>query len=581
MSPAPAPARRLVAGAAALATAAGLLLVAPAAVGSPASSAPDGVAASPPGGVPGVAVPDLAWGACPADEPAPPPITGTFECATATVPLDYDDPTGETIELALKRRLADEPSARVGSLFLNPGGPGGSGVDFVTVAELFYDPEVLAAFDVVGFDPRGIARSTPLTCFASLEEVEEFYADLPPFPVTVREDRQVARAYEGLGRLCAERGGPVKDHMTTADVARDLDVLREAVGDEQLTYAGYSYGTQLGTTYANMFPGRVRALVLDAVLDPIAWTTGRNALEGRTVPFSTRLRSDSGAYATLQGFFRECRAAGPEACPLAEGGDPERRYARLALQLLVRPVEVEVAPGVTQTVGYAELVGTTLGALYDPPSWPFLAALVDELAELRDPRAAGAAWTAVQDRLGLQEEPAPQVEEGFLGVACSDSDNPRHWQAWSVNGRVADLRAPYFGRLWTWASIGCESWPVRDADRYAGPWTATTANPVLVVNPRYDPATRYEGAQLVNRLLPGSRLLTLEGYGHTTLAQSACVDAAVAGYLVDGVLPEEGATCAPDAGPFDAAPATRTADPRELARQEARREVVLTDRHGW
>jgi pimeloyl-ACP methyl ester carboxylesterase len=190
-----------------------------------------------------------------------------FQCATAVVPLDYDRPKGKQITLALARLPAANPSRRIGSLFLNPGGPGGSGVDFVLEAGPFlYSDEVRARFDLVGFDPRGIMRSSPLRCY---ETFDEAIADLWPisFPVTRAEERLWVRSDRAIARACAERGGPILDHMSTANVARDMDLLRRAVGDRKLTYAGYSYGSYLGATYANLFPGKVRALVVDGVLD--------------------------------------------------------------------------------------------------------------------------------------------------------------------------------------------------------------------------------------------------------------------------------------------------------------------------
>ena len=264
-------------------------------------------------GTGGAAVPKLDWGSCASQGEG----LEAFQCTTAVVPLDYDRPKGRQITLALARLPASDPSRRIGSLFLNPGGPGGSGVDFLFGAGPFlYSDEVRARFDLVGFDPRGVIRSTPLRCFDSLEEAEAGLAPIA-FPYTREEERVWIRADRTLARACAERGGPILDHMSTANVARDLDLLRRAVGDAKLTYAGYSYGSYLGTTYANLFPGKVRALVVDGVLDPVAWATGRGD-QARTLPFSTRLRSAKGAYQTLQEFLRLCDVGGPN-CAFSQG----------------------------------------------------------------------------------------------------------------------------------------------------------------------------------------------------------------------------------------------------------------------
>jgi pimeloyl-ACP methyl ester carboxylesterase len=502
-------------------------------------------------GTGGAAVPRLHWASCGAGFEA-------FQCATAIVPLDYDRPRGRQITLALARLPASDPSRRIGSLFLNPGGPGGSGVDFVLGAGPFlYSDEVRARFDLVGFDPRGIIRSTPLRCY---ETFDQAVADLAPmaFPVTRAEERVWVRSDRALAGACAQRGGPILNHMSTANVARDMDLLRRAVGDRKLTYAGYSYGSYLGTTYANLFPGKVRALVVDGVLDPVAWATGRGD-QARRLPFSTRLRSAKGSYATLQEFLRLCDAGGDN-CAFSEG-NPKRRYDRLARRLLREPVQLPDEQGQLVPFTYADLVAVTLGALYDPASWPDLAAFLQQLWELTSPRAAAATLQRLQARfgIGLQQEDYPNFVEGFPGVACSETHNPRHVSAWSRAARAQDRRYPYFGRLWTWISSICQPWPGWDRDHYDGPWDHTTANPVLVVGNLFDPATPYHGAVTVDRLLPRSRLLTLAGWGHTSLFASACVDRQVSAYLLTKRVPPRGAVCRPDVVPFAQPPAAQAA----------------------
>jgi len=492
------------------------------------------------------AVPELDWGSCAAEGEG----LQAFQCATAVVPLDYDKPKGRQITLALARLPASDPSRRIGSLFLNPGGPGGSGVDFLFGAGPFlFSDEVRARFDLVGFDPRGIIRSTPLRCY---ETFDEAIADLAPmaFPVTRAEERVWIRSDRALARACAERAGPILDHMSTANVARDMDLLRRAVGDRKLTYAGYSYGSYLGATYANLFPGKVRALVVDGVLDPIAWSTGRGD-QARTLPFSTRLRSAKGAYQTLREFLRLCDVGGPN-CAFS-AGNPARRFDRLARRLLREPAEfTDPTTGETFVVTYADLIGATLGVLYDPAAWPEWAEVLQALDEQTRPAAAAAGLRAVRALLGaaFQQEDYPNFVEGFPGVACSETHNPSNVRAWARAARAQDRQFPYFGRPWTWITSVCEPWPGWDRDHYDGPWNRTTANPVLVVGNLFDPATPYHGAVTVDRLLPRSRLLTLAGWGHTSLAASACIDAHVSTYLLTTRVPPRGTVCEPDVVPF-------------------------------
>jgi pimeloyl-ACP methyl ester carboxylesterase len=504
-----------------------------------------------------------------------------FECATARVPLDYGRPHGRKISLALARIPAADPDARIGSLFLNPGGPGGSGVRFLLdVGPLLFTDEVRSRFDLVAFDPRGVAGSSPLICF---ESFEDSLAVLPPFafPMTSDEEALVAQLDTQLNDACQRRGGPIIDHMATADVARDLDMLRRDVGDRRLSYVGYSYGSFLGVTYANLFPRRVRALVVDGVLDPIAWTTGRGA-EAATTPFSTRVRSDAGTKATLDEFFRLCDAAGAGACSFA--GQSARRFADLADQLRQAPIEItDPETGEVFPFTYADLIGSAMGAMFDSASWADFAQFLSAIEDAARPAALGKALRAVAQRSGVgmfrgARVPYENFVESFPGVACSDSVNPRGHAFWSQAGAAADAQFGYFGRAWTWPSSPCAVWEGFDEDRYLGPFTSATANPVLLVGNRFDPATRYEGAQLVHGLLPNSSLLTLQAWGHTSLLRSVCADGVVARYLVDGTTVPDGTTCPQDVAPFAAPAAARAADSvgaRQRARAAAMSEMAV------
>lgn len=498
------------------------------------------------------------------------PCRNGFECANVPVPLDYDRPDGPKIEIAVIRLRAAVPRQRIGSVFVNPGGPGGSGVDMLRDFAPVVPLQIRARFDLVGFDPRGVLRSTPLRCFRSFGEAIDTLPGFA-FPVTARQEREQQAADRALAAACARRGGPILNHMSTADVARDMDYLRRVQGDSTLNYVGYSYGSFLGQTYANLFPHRVRALVIDGVLDPVAWTTG--GAEGRTLPFATRLRSDVGAQRTLAEFFRLCDAAGQEC---AFSGHADRRFAALAQRLRQHPVEIE--PGFE--LGYADLVATTLGVLYAPAFWPLLA---DFLAQLEahletqleaqtSPTALRRAFSALRSRLdgrsARQQEEYPNFVEAFPGVACSDSVNPTSFAAWRQAADTAEQKHGYFGRPWTWASSICLPWPSSAGqDRYLGPWTARTASPVLVVGNYFDPATRYQGAVAAARLLPNSGLLSYAGWGHTAFLTQGnyCVDRHVTSYLLSTRLPKAGTVCRPTGSPFG---------PDEAA---ARARVSITD----
>jgi pimeloyl-ACP methyl ester carboxylesterase len=473
--------------------------------------------------------------------------------------------TGQQIEISLIRLPAESPGKRIGSLFLNPGGPGGPGVEFVREIATSLPAQLREHFDIVGFDPRGIITSTPLHCFDTLDEAFASYAPFA-FPITAQEKVAWRAADKVLADACTQRGGPIADHMSTANAARDMDRLRAAVGDSKLTYLGFSYGSYLGVTYANLFPDRVRALVVDGVLDPVAWSTGRGG-QAHKKPFSTRVRSDEGAQRTLEEFFRLCDAAGPQSCGLA--GDSAARYAALAERLRAEPVEIVDDEG-PFTFGYADLVSGTLGALYDPVAWPEAAAFLADVEAQATPVQLGKRLALVRSALGLGADAPAEDDylnfvEGGPGVFCSDTDNPSTFDAWSRAAAAADRKFGYFGRPWTWLSSVCQQWTGADQDRYMGPFTTRTANPVLVVGNYFDPATRYQGAVTVSHLLRNSRLLSYAGWGHTVSYQkgNACIDDAVTRYLASTRLPAAGTVCAPNGNPFESTPpgVARSADP--------------------
>lgn len=486
-------------------------------------------------------LPELRWEPCP-DEGNGVPVG--FECAVAWVPRDYDRPDGKKIRLALAKRPADNPADRIGTIFINPGGPGGSGVDFaIGAADFLFTPQVRARFDIVGFDPRGVARSTPLLCFKSFGALNNTLAPFL-FPYTAAEEAEWITADRKAARACERNGRRIIRHMATANVARDMDLLRRAVGDEQMTFVGYSYGSLIGATYANMFPNRVRAVVIDGVIDPVSFATGRGD-EAETLPVDARLESEQGAYQSLQAFLTLCDQGGPN-CAFSSG-NPVRKFDRLAARLLDEPLILQDESGNPFPYGYQELVWDTLGAMYSTGGWYDFAAFLQFLYDQSAPDASAARLRLLEQR--VVPRAYSQTFEGFWAPWC-DADNPADPQAWAITAAAADARYPYFGRPWIWGSSICAWWPVEARDSYAGPFDRDTANPVLVVGTVNDPATRYEDAVSTAAMMPRGHLLTVDATRHTSLGISTCADRIIGRYLLTSAVPDQERTCPADVVPF-------------------------------
>ncbi|CAM5260665.1 alpha/beta hydrolase [Streptomyces aurantiogriseus] len=484
------------------------------------------------GPAPATPAPKLDWEPCVQD--------GRYDCSTATVPLDYADPGGRTIELTVVKRKATGPGRRIGTLFFNPGGPGGPGsVQMPQTYDLF-PQEVRERFDIVSWDPRGIGHSTAVNCFDSAKEAEAWSASHPAgFPVGERERKTWIDSYRELGRACERRDPKLLRHVSTADTARDLDQLRRSVGEPRLTYLGISYGTYLGATYANLYPDNVRAMVLDSNVDPNAWTNDTSK-QARLTTF-LRIGSDRSAAATLDRFLSLCGSATVARCAFSAGNPQATRdkFDKLTQRMRERPVE---------SWTYARTVADAVNSLYIVhPGWTDLAVRLQELWQGRLPAAPATPASA-------PPVPVPYLgEEQAAAVLCGDSPNPREPGVFHALEEAAAARSGDAARYWTWATGPCSTWPAEPADRYAGPWNRPTAHPVLVVGTTYDPSTPYAGAQAMSEILADARLLTNHGYGHTALNNpSRCVNDHVSHYLLDGVLPPPGTSCEPDAPPFSA-----------------------------
>jgi len=496
-------------------------------------------------------VPQIGWQPCHRDP--------GLQCAKVNVPLDYDAPDGPKIVLALAKHPATHPAERIGSLFINPGGPGGSARGFVPYAAQVLGTSVRQRFDTIGIDPRGIGGSTRVQCVAQPGDPRR--PPYPPvaFPRGPRQTAQWFKADDGIRRMCARGANPILDHMTTADTARDMDLIRQAVGDSQLTYYGVSYGTMLGSTYAAMFPGRIRAMVLDGVLDPVDWTTGRFG-QGSKYLVSARLDSGYGAWEALQSGLAECDRVGPRLCEYAGSIDNEWDTVVATLHAGARKFQ-------GQRLTYANLHAIILGPLYSASNYPAILDFIDavyDAIKAPGPRHSAAAAAAIENlkRISAAAGPTPryapaftsahglaaadQYRPTFEGVTCSDSVNPADPAAAIPSAHLANRKGPGFGALWSWFTSLCTGWPGSGADAFRGPWRHDTAHPILLTGNLHDPATPISGARAVNKLFPESRLMTLATWGHGAIGESRCVVAKWDRYYVTGRLPASGLVCQPD-----------------------------------
>jgi pimeloyl-ACP methyl ester carboxylesterase len=481
-------------------------------------------------------VPVLTWKAC----------DGGFQCATARLPLDYRHPGGAKVSIAVARHLATEPARRLGSLFINGGGP----AEQIEGIAGFYPslPAVMRErFDIVFFDPRGFGFSTAVRCFPDAAAEQAFLSGLPLFPVGARQDAAWVRTWARFDARCGKANGSLLDHDTSADVARDMDLLRAAVGDPVLNYLGVSYGTGLGAVYANLFPARVGRMILDASLDPVAWTTPDGDL-----PFTLRLGQDRANAAGLTAFLNLCGQATTAACAFSAGTPAATRakWSTLLRRLTAHPVTAGSPP---QTFSYAGAFA--VADLGDVSAWQQGAVQLQQLWAASAAAPAAPAAPAAS-RIPATPDTAPLYTgaEQAWAVVCSDSPNPRNLSAYASSARLAYARSGGFGLAQTWGSETCAQWPGNGArDRYTGPWNRRTANPILVVGITGDTQVPYQDDVAMAHDLARARLLTVRGYGHTEIANpSTCAANYELSYLQTGALPPAGTICQQDMTPFPA-----------------------------
>lgn len=443
--------------------------------------------------------------------PAPVPITWEpcgdgFECARTTVPVDYREPTGATLELALVKRPASAPEQRIGTLLVNPGGPGASGVRRVRRG-LTISPEVASRFDIVGFDPRGVGESAPVTCGAGVDAFRR--ADLDPD--SEAEATALDEAARAVAEECAATEGERLGHLGTVEVAHDVEVIRRNLGEDQLSFVGLSYGSLVGLLWADAHPTSVRAMVLDGVVDPAA--TGDATARAQVEVIDRTFRAMDDACAADPG------------CPLTAAG---RRLAEAYDELASR---VEAGEGRSAGVGPTQLAYAVFSATYGQERWPLL-------------------WAAVADGLAGDLSGVAELARWFTGlvdyvpfalVTCLDSPHPQGFEAWQRDAELAADASPRFGATAANELLPCAHWP--PASRRPAPVEAAGAAPTLVVGTTGDVATPYRQAEAVAASLRSAALLRVEAEGHVALGSDPCVDDAITRYLVDLALPPAPATC--------------------------------------
>ncbi|QES49417.1 proteinase [Streptomyces venezuelae] len=449
-----------------------------------------------------------------------------FQCATMKAPLDYANPgSGQDVELAVARKQATGPGKRLGSLVVNPGGPGGSGIGYLQAyAGIGYPAPVRARYDMVSVDPRGVARSSPIECLTGPRM--DAYTQVDQTPDDAAEQARLVEAFKEFAKGCEERSRTVLPHVSTVEAARDLDVLREVLGDGKLTYVGASYGTLLGATYADLFPSRVGRLVLDGAMDPSRTAIDLN--RDQTAGFETAFRS----------FARDC--AKQADCPLGRG-TPEQVAQRL--KDFFRKLDAQPVPTGEAARPLGEALATTgvIAALYDESAWPQLREAITQAMD-----GDGAGLLALADSYYEREPDGKYANLMYANAAVNCLDQPPAFagpEAVAAAVPSFEKASPVFGAGFAWASLNCTYWPAKATGK-ARRLEAKGAAPIVVVGTLRDPATPYRWAESLAGQLDSGVLLTYDGDGHTAYGRgSDCIDTAINRYLLEGTPPADGKKC--------------------------------------
>ncbi|MEU3731898.1 alpha/beta fold hydrolase [Streptomyces sp. NPDC033538] len=474
----------------------------------------------------------LGWKDCPAPSeaegggaaPSPLPDGDEWQCATMKAPLDWDDPEGDTIDLALIRAEASgEADRRIGSLLFNFGGPGGSGVTTLPAFGQDY-AKLRTRYDLVSFDPRGVGRSAPVECLDDKRLDTYFQQDATPDDAAERTE--LLDNTEEFNAACEKNSKKILPHVRTTDAARDMDLMRQVLGDDKLRYFGVSYGTELGGVYAHLFPEKVGRAVFDAVVDPTQ------------TPEEGSLAQAKGFQLALDNFAEDC-VSKVEDCPVGDSAQNVKdRIARLLKDLDRTPIPGVFPRELTQTAA----TGGIAQSLYSKDFWEYL---TEGLEQAYD--GDGRVLMVLSDALNGRNENGQysNITAANVAINCAD-DKPRYDPAY-VQRRLPEFRdaSALFGDYLAWSMLSCADWPVPGAADHPDV-RAPGAPPILVIGNTGDPATPYEGAgRMAAALGKGVGVeLTYKGQGHGAYdSKNECVRDAVHGYLLDGKVPAAGTVC--------------------------------------
>ncbi|MDP1875978.1 MAG: alpha/beta hydrolase [Actinomycetota bacterium] len=452
---------------------------------------------------------------------------GKFECSWLTVPTSYEDPSLGAVKVRILRDASAKPGRRIGSLIVNPGGPGGSGTELAQYANYYFSRDLRNHFDVVGFDPRGITQSTPAVECMDNDQFEA-WIDADPTPDTAAERLVLIDASRTFAEGCERRSPVISHHMDTRLVARDLDVLRAALGEPRLNYLGYSYGTQIGAMYLDLFPTRAGRLVLDGAIDPSLDFV--ETIHGQAIGFNRALRQ----------FAKDCLTHAD--CPLpAPASRALDRIERFLNDLDARPIRAQAG----RPLLLAQAVNAVFSALYDDYSgWPLLreglaAGLsgngrpLQRMADLYTGRRADGVYTG------------NEFYAGYYAVSCWDAPRPTGPRGLRDLARAWGSRAavPEIAESLAWSILPCHYW-AGNSTVLPHEVTAPGAPPVLVIGTRFDPATPVEWAKALASQLESGVFVEWVGNGHVAYGRgSACIVTAVDRYLLTGTPPRDGKVC--------------------------------------